>query len=65
VADVSASRVGQNARMRVTYDADADAACIYVTDERLMPGRQSVPVDPPDGLQAFVALDEGWQVHRT
>ena len=43
--------------MRITYDPDADAAYIYLTGESLMPGRDSVPVDPPDGVQAFVVLD--------
>jgi len=43
--------------MRVTYDPEADAAYIYLTDEQLMPGRDSVPVDPPEGMQAMVVLD--------
>jgi uncharacterized protein YuzE len=43
--------------VRITYDPDADAAYIYLTDEALMPGRDSVPVDPPEGIQAFVVLD--------
>lgn len=43
--------------MRVTYDPEADAAYIYLTDEQLMPGRDSVPVDPPEGMHAFVVLD--------
>jgi uncharacterized protein YuzE len=43
--------------VRITYDPEADAAYVYLTDEPLMPGRDSVPVDPPDGTQAFVVLD--------
>lgn len=43
--------------MRVTYDPDADAAYIYLTDAQLMPGRDSVPVDPPEGISAWVVLD--------
>ena len=43
--------------MRITYDVVADAAYIYLTDEALMPGRDSVPVDPPEGMQAFVVMD--------
>jgi uncharacterized protein YuzE len=43
--------------MRITYDPGADAAYIYLTEEALMPGRDSVPVDPPEGMQAFVVLD--------
>jgi uncharacterized protein YuzE len=43
--------------MRVTYDPEVDAAYVYLTDEHLMPGRDSVPCDPPEGEQAFVVLD--------
>ena len=43
--------------MRVTYDNEADAAYVYLTDAVLEPGRDSVPCDPPAGEQAFVALD--------
>ena len=31
--------------MRISYDAEVDAAYIYLTDEPLMPGRDSVSVD--------------------
>ena len=44
-------------RMRLTYDPEADAAYIYLTDEVLMPGRDSVPCDAPDGDHAMVVLD--------
>jgi uncharacterized protein YuzE len=43
--------------MRVTYDPEADAAYIYLTDEDLMPGRDSVPCDPPECDHAMVVLD--------
>jgi len=43
--------------MRVTYDAEADAAYIYLTDVPLMPGRDSFPCDPPEGMLAFVVMD--------
>ena len=43
--------------MRVTYDPEADAAYVYLTGEDLMPGRNSVPCDPPEGEHAFVVLD--------
>jgi uncharacterized protein YuzE len=43
--------------MRVTYDPEADAAYVYLTDADLSPGLDSVPVDPPEGMQAFVVLD--------
>jgi len=43
--------------MRVTYDPQADAAYLYFTDESLIPGRDSVPCDAPEGIQAFVVMD--------
>lgn len=43
--------------MRVTFDPDADAAYIYLTEAPLTPGRDSVPLDPPEGVRAFVVLD--------
>jgi uncharacterized protein YuzE len=43
--------------MRISYDAEADAAYIYLTDEPLMPGRQSVTVDCPGYPGATVVLD--------
>jgi uncharacterized protein YuzE len=43
--------------MRVTYDAQADAAYVYLTDEPLPPGRDSVPCEVPDGVHALVVMD--------
>ncbi len=43
--------------MRISYDPEADAAYIYLTDEPLAPGRDSIPCDPPEGMRAFVVLD--------
>lgn len=43
--------------MRVTHDPEVDAAYVYLTDEVLTPGRDSVPCDAPDGDRAFVVLD--------
>ena len=44
--------------MRISYDREADAAYIYFTEEPLMPGRDSVPCDPPeDGMRALVVMD--------
>ena len=49
--------------MRVTYDPEADAAYIYLTDEQLPPGRDSVSCDPPENVQyAFVVMD--WREGR-
>ena len=44
--------------VRITYDREANAAYIYLTDEQLPPGRDSVPVDPPENVVlAWVVLD--------
>jgi uncharacterized protein YuzE len=44
--------------MRVTYDPEADAAYLYLTDQDLPPGRDSVPCDPPENVQyAWVVMD--------
>ena len=43
--------------MRITYDREADAAYIHLTDEALMPGRDSVPLPLPEGMQGMVVLD--------
>jgi uncharacterized protein YuzE len=43
--------------VRITYDPDADAAYIHLTDEPLAPGRHSIPCDPPDGMRAWVVMD--------
>ena len=43
--------------MRVTYDPDVDAAYVYLTNGDLMPGRDSVPCEPPEGVRAMVVLD--------
>ena len=48
--------------MRITYDPAANAACIYLTGDPLMPGRTSIPADPPEGVQAFIVL--GWKGDR-
>jgi uncharacterized protein YuzE len=43
--------------MRIEYDPRVDAAYIYLTDEPLTPGRDSVPVGPSDGIPAMVVMD--------
>ena len=48
--------------MRITYDPAPDAACIYLTGERLTRGRTSIRATPPEGIQAFVVLD--WKADR-
>ena len=43
------SHVRDDVGMRVSYDPEADAAYIYLTDEPLMPGRDTVPCATPGG----------------
>lgn len=43
--------------MRITYDGEADAAYIYLTGADLRPGRDSVEVETPEGVSAWVVLD--------
>jgi uncharacterized protein YuzE len=49
--------------MRITYDREADAAYIYLTDAVLSPGRDSIPCDKPDDVEhAWVVMD--WREGR-
>ena len=44
--------------MRVTYDRESDAAYIYLTGEALLPGRDSLPCEKPEGVdRAWVVMD--------
>ncbi|WP_375491438.1 DUF2283 domain-containing protein [uncultured Jatrophihabitans sp.] len=43
--------------MRITYDREADAAYIYLTDARLAPGRDTIDVEVPDDATCEVFLD--------
>ncbi|MBA3689469.1 MAG: DUF2283 domain-containing protein [Chloroflexi bacterium] len=43
--------------MRVTYDPEADAAYVYLTDRDLQPGRDTVPCSDPDGATGDVFAD--------
>ena len=43
--------------MRITYDPAADAVCVYLTGQRLAPGRTTIQAGTPDGINGFVALD--------
>jgi uncharacterized protein YuzE len=43
--------------MRITYDATADAAYVYLMDDALTAGRDSIPCDPPEGMHAMVGKD--------
>jgi uncharacterized protein YuzE len=43
--------------MRISYDREVDAAYIYLTEEPLMPGRDSIPCETPSGVDAMVVLD--------
>jgi uncharacterized protein YuzE len=43
--------------MRVTYDRRANAVYVYVTEEPITPGRETIPLDPPAGKQAHLFAD--------
>ena len=46
--------------VRITYDPDADAVYVYLTDELLTPGRETVPCGTPGaepGVEAIINLD--------
>ena len=43
--------------MRVTYDPEADAAYIYLSDGEQGPGGESTSADPPEGQHAWVVID--------
>lgn len=43
--------------MRIRYDAQVDAAYIELTDTPLDPGRDSVPLEAPEGIGAMVIMD--------
>lgn len=43
--------------MHWTYDSEANAVYIDLTDQDLLPGRDSIPCETPEGVQAMVVLD--------
>lgn len=43
--------------MHITYDPQVDAAYLYLTEEALDPGRDSIPLEVPDGTAAMVVMD--------
>ena len=43
--------------MRVTYDRRANAVYVHFTEDVLTPGRQSIPVETPEGVNTFVVVD--------
>jgi uncharacterized protein YuzE len=54
----SALAVPYPQRVRISYDPEADAAYISLTDEPLMPGRDSIPCETPDDQRgAIVVMD--------
>ena len=48
--------------MRATYDREANAAYIYLSDEELPGGHSTTKAGTPPGVKAFVALD--WKAER-
>ena len=46
-----------NSPMRVTHDRAVNAAYIYLTDEPLSPGRETVIPELPTGVDGEVVLD--------
>lgn len=47
--------------MRVTYDPEVDAAYIHLTDEPLMPGRESVGLETPDSVGPGPVVVMDWK----
>jgi uncharacterized protein YuzE len=43
--------------MRISYDAEVDAAYIHLTEEALTPGRDSVTIESPGFPGATIVLD--------
>lgn len=43
--------------MRVTYDPEANAAYIHLTDVELPAGRDSIPLETPADTPAMVVMD--------
>ena len=48
--------------MRITYDRDANAAYIHLTEAKLEPGRTTTTAALPAGVGGFIALD--WKNDR-
>jgi uncharacterized protein YuzE len=42
--------------MRITYDPNADAVYVYLTDEQLSPGRDSIPCDLPENMRGSIVV---------
>ena len=43
--------------MRISYDPQADAAYFSFTETVLDPGRDSIPLEVPSGVDALVIMD--------
>jgi len=57
VRAVLADETSEGSPLRVTYDSSADAAYVYLTGRALDPGRDSVPLETPEGTPAMVVMD--------
>jgi uncharacterized protein YuzE len=52
----------QNRRVRITYERQANAAYIHLTDLPLQPGHATTRAQAPPGLDALIALD--WRANQ-
>lgn len=48
--------------MRITYDREANAAYIHLTDQPLPGGHTTTRAETPPGVEAWIALD--WRAER-
>jgi uncharacterized protein YuzE len=48
--------------MRITYDRQANAAYLHLTDQVLLGGLSTTTADTPPGVKASIALD--WMAER-
>jgi len=48
--------------VRITYDRQANAAYLYLTDEELPGGHTTTRAESPPGVDAWIALD--WKAER-
>ncbi len=57
VRNEHAESVSHDGRMRITYDPEADAAYIYLTNVQLGRGRESIELESPPVSAGTVVMD--------